>query len=183
MDWRNTTKQVGVRLVENEVEGDSDSLSKVKENSYWKDPYLRRLPVEGPPEEWILPLELEGVFKEFVDKKPQQVTEEDLSSFLFSRDLGDLDISSIRIRFWLTFFSFYLQRWLFFLFKFFENFSYKKKSFIAKQTFDASFIFFLAMLKITPILILKPIYIGSVCYDMPFPLNYWKRISFGCRWV
>jgi len=39
------------------------------------------------------------------------------------------------------------------------------------------------MLKITPVLMLKPIYIGSVAYEMPFPLDFWKRISFGCRWV
>jgi hypothetical protein len=55
---------------------------------------------------------------------------------------------------------------------------YKQKLFKVKQdlintfSFDPSFLFFLAMLKITPILVLKPITMGSVVYEMPFPLNY-----------
>jgi hypothetical protein len=41
-----------------------------------------------------------------------------------------------------------------------------------KPVFDPSFIFFLALLKITPILVLKPLPLGSVNYEMPFPITY-----------
>jgi len=43
------------------------------------------------------------------------------------------------------------------------------------------FSFFLALLNITPVLIVKAVAIGSVNYDMPFPIDYWRRISYASR--
>ena len=98
-------------------------------------------------------------------------------------EFATIGVSFIRIKYWITFICFFVQRWLVFLLRLFSWNDYKKKKQLNKPVYDASFLFFLAMLKITPVLILKPIYIGSVLYEMPFPVNYWKRISYGCRWV
>jgi len=95
----------------------------------------------------------------------------------------ELAISDIRFKFWISFFSFYIQRWILYLLRNFTRTSYKETKERTKHFYDASFLFFLALLKITPIFMLKPIYIGGVDYEMPFPLSFWKRISFGCRWV
>lgn len=65
-------------------------------------------------------------------------------------------------------------------FNFFLNI---KKGLKFSEQFDPSFLFLIAMLKITPFLILKSISIGGAIYSVPFPINYWKKISYGCRWV
>jgi len=51
------------------------------------------------------------------------------------------------------------------------------------QKFDPSFVFLVCMLRITPCLMLKAIRVGGSNYLVPFPISYWKKIMFGCRWV
>ena len=47
-----------------------------------------------------------------------------------------------------------------------------KKGLKVNEKFDPSFLFLIAMLKITPLLILKPVKIGGATYSVPFPINY-----------
>lgn len=58
-----------------------------------------------------------------------------------------------------------------------------KKGLKNSEKFDPSFLFLIAMLKITPLLILKSVKIGGAVYSVPFPIHYWKKVSYGCRWV
>lgn len=88
-----------------------------------------------------------------------------------------------RIFFWNNFFSFFLIQWIFQAKKLKIEFFQQDSIMTDKPVFDPSFIFFLALLKITPILVLKPLPLGSVNYEMPFPITYWKRISFSSRWI
>jgi len=85
-------------------------------------------------------------------------------------------------------FNSFLQLWFNYHFLFFKslisrglklrafNFLIKVKHGIKLQeNFDPSFLFLIAMLKITPLLILKSVKIGGAIYNIPFPLNYWKK--------
>jgi len=65
-----------------------------------------------------------------------------------------------------------VQRLFYTLSRVFQEIFYKKSLLENKQVFDPSLLFFLAILKITPLLILKPRHLGSVSYDMPFPIGY-----------
>jgi len=82
----------------------------------------------------------------------------------------------------------FLQLWFNYHFLFFKslisrglklrafNFFIKVKHGIKLQEkFDPAFLFLIAMLKITPLLILKSVKIGGAMYNIPFPLNYWKK--------
>src|SRR5277367_6232806 len=79
----------------------------------------------------------------------------------------------------------FLQLWFNYHFLFFKslisrglklrafNFFIKIKHGIKiQENFDPSFLFLIAMLKITPLLILKSVKIGGANYNIPFPLNY-----------
>lgn len=88
-----------------------------------------------------------------------------------------------RFKYWHSFYSFFLIQWLYNVNKL-QIELFQQDAFLKDKTvFDPSFVFFLALLKLTPILVLKPLPLGSVNYDMPFPLNYWRRISFASRWI
>lgn len=90
----------------------------------------------------------------------------------------------------------FLQLWFNYHFLFFKSLIFRglklkafnffiniKKGLKISEQFDPSFLFLISMLKITPLLILKPVKIGGATYAVPFPINYWKKISYGCRWV
>jgi len=64
------------------------------------------------------------------------------------------------------------------------NYFCKIKYFIKQLEFyDPSFVFLLCMLSITPSLFLRSANSFGSSNQIPFPLDYWKKISFGCRWV
>jgi len=88
------------------------------------------------------------------------------------RTLLSLDVCGVRFKYWVTFVSFFVQRWLALLLLNYGRSLLRNKLFKVQRVFDASFLFFLAMLKISPVLILKPMHFGSVVYEMPFPLSY-----------
>lgn len=104
--------------------------------------------------------------------------------FLANDSLGLVDLGIFRrLLNWNSFFSFFLYEWLLEV-KNFKNLLIKQDSFVEDiPVYDPSFVFFLALLKITPVLVLKPIPMGSVNYDMPFPITYWRRISYATRWI
>lgn len=58
-----------------------------------------------------------------------------------------------------------------------------KKELKQKEKYDPAFLFFLSILQITPSLYIKPFKIGGNLFEIPYPLDYWKKISYGCRWV
>ena len=58
-----------------------------------------------------------------------------------------------------------------------------KKKLKENQKFDPSFVFLICLLKITPAIMLKPIKIGGTDYLIPTSITYWKKITYGCRWV
>lgn len=93
-------------------------------------------------------------------------------------------------------FDHFLQLWFNYHFLFFRSlifrglklrafsfFSKVKQGLKVVEDFDPSFLFLLSMLKITPSLMLKPLRIGGAVYEIPFPITYWKKIIFSCRWV
>jgi len=88
-------------------------------------------------------------------------------------------------------FDYIIQLWfnyhfLFFHVLMFRGFKLKAFSFFVKikkglkikEDYDPSFIFLLAILKITPSLFLKPFKVGGSSYEIPFPLDYWKKNFF-----
>jgi len=93
-------------------------------------------------------------------------------------------------------FDHFLQLWFNYHFLFFHSLIFRglklkafnffckiKKELKIFERFDPAFIFLVALLKITPSLMLKPLQVSGVTYDAPFPITYWKKISFGCKWV
>lgn len=93
-------------------------------------------------------------------------------------------------------FDHFLQLWFNYHFLFFRSLIFRglklraftffakvKKGLKIIEDFDPSFLFLIAMLKITPSLILKPLRIGGAVYEVPFPITYWKKIIYSCRWV
>lgn len=65
----------------------------------------------------------------------------------------------------------------------FNFFSNVKKGLKLSEDFDPSFVFLIALLKITPSILLKPLKVSGGSYGVPFPIDYWKKIVFGCKWV
>ena len=48
---------------------------------------------------------------------------------------------------------------------------------------EPCFLFLVAMLKITPSVILRLAWLGGRAYEIPFPITYWKKIIYSCKWV
>ena len=68
----------------------------------------------------------------------------------------------------------------FYAFNVFSNIKYELKK---KENFDPYLIFFVAMLRVTPELILGNLPLGSVKYGVPLPITETKKITFAVKWI
>lgn len=58
-----------------------------------------------------------------------------------------------------------------------------KKGLKLKEDFDPFLVFLIAMLKISPQIILLPLKLSGVVYGVPFPMGHKKQVTFAIRWV
>jgi small subunit ribosomal protein S7 len=65
-------------------------------------------------------------------------------------------------------------------FNMFMNIKYQLK---LRESYDPYFIFYVAMLKITPEVFLVTLPLGSVKYGVPLPITEIKKISFAVKWI
>src|ERR1700753_931804 len=92
--------------------------------------------------------------------------------------------------------SFYLQLWFNFHYTFFGSLIFRGKKILAfntflkiknglkiKEQFDPSLVFLIAMMKISPVIILLPIKNSGMVQGVPFPINKRKQVTFAVRWV
>jgi ribosomal protein S7 len=67
--------------------------------------------------------------------------------------------------------------------KAFNTFLQIKKGLKFKENFDPFLVFLVAMMKITPSLVLLPIRKAGSTHGVPFPINQRKQITFAVRWA
>lgn len=98
-----------------------------------------------------------------------------------------------KMSFW---YNFYLQLWfnyhkLFFCsliskgkkIKAFNTFLKIKNVLKTKEDYDPSLVFLVALIKITPVVILRPFKTSGVVHGVPLPITYKKQFTFACKWV
>lgn len=65
----------------------------------------------------------------------------------------------------------------------FNKFIQLKKILKAKESLDPFLIFLVAMIKVTPVIFLRPLKLGASMHGVPVPIKEKKQITFAIKWV
>jgi ribosomal protein S7 len=65
--------------------------------------------------------------------------------------------------------------------KAFNTFLKIKNQLKKRECFDPALIFLVALIKVTPVVILRPYKVSGVVYGVPLPITYKKQFTFACK--